>query len=170
LLMLNTGMAAVDIATVKANAFDLSAGTVKWQRVKNDLLSDPSDVVIVSKLWPETLAAVRKFIARSGYAFRTQDGKPLATVSENRVRHNAITKSLNKLFARLKKLGVEASPKNFRQTGSQLMHEAGDEELAKLWLGRSFSNVDRAYLKTIHSKSNDATAVIHAWLKAEHVL
>jgi hypothetical protein len=160
LLMLNTGMQATDIATVEAKGFDLATGKVTWKREKLQRLDDPSDVEVVSTLWPETIAAIKPYLAKSGLAFRNQKGKPLAKVTAGRYRMNAVAKGLAKLFERLAKKGIKATAKNFRQTGAQMILEAGSYDLSEIWLGRGFKMVDRSYVvQTYHKLDAAADAV-----------
>jgi hypothetical protein len=170
LLMLNTGMQPTDIATVQASGFDLQAGKVTWKRHKNDRIDEPSDVEVISKLWPETVVAVKGFIHKSGLAFRNQNGKPLAKVTAGRYRLNAVAKQLAKLFERLAKNRIKANAKNFRQTGAQMILEAGNYDLSQIWLGRGFEMVDRAYLAQKYHQLDLASDAVRARLLSEGVL
>lgn len=171
MLMLNTGMQATDIPALEADAFDLSTGTVRWFRQKNDRLLQPNDHEVISHLWPETVALVRRFIAPSGLAFRQPDGKPLSKVTAGRNRNNAVAKGLGKFFIRLnKRKGVDVSAKNFRQTGAQLIQEVSDYELSRVWLGRPFKTVDKPYLSAVYQRLAVALVHVRERLASEGVL
>ena len=170
LLMLNTGMTAADIAHVQAAGFDLRAKKVTWKRQKNDRLDRPSDVEVISHLWPETIEAVRSFKATSGLAFRNKDNGPLEHITKGRNRLNSVAKVLNTLFRKVRKKGHAVTAKNYRQTGAQLIKDESDTALSRVWLGRSFEMVDQAYLIETYAKLDSAAEKVHQKLLAAGVL
>jgi hypothetical protein len=169
MLMLNIGMQPTDIASVQAAGFDLASGIVTWQRKKNQRIDEPSEVIVVSKLWPETVRLVQKFIANGGLAFRKHDGGPLSKVTSGRNRNNAVTKSMNKLWDRLKKKGIVANVKSFRTTGAQFIHEASDYDLSRVWMGRGFAKVDQSYLTQTYARLDEASEKVRQRLTAAGV-
>ena len=121
LLMLNVGMYQNDIAELRHNEVDWSKGTLSRARSKTRERGGP---VVTYKLWPETLALLKKHRSPSGeLVLTTDEGNPLVKYwLENGVmrRYDAVQSAWSRLAA---KTGgkIRLGMKHLRKTSATIL-------------------------------------------------
>jgi integrase len=122
LLMLNCGMYQNDIAELLAEEVNWTRGTLTRARSKTRERGGP---VVTYKLWPETLALLKKHRAKDGdLALATDEGKPLVRywLEDGAMRrydciHSAWSRLAAKMGGRKMRLGM----KHLRKTAASLL-------------------------------------------------
>ena len=121
LLMLNCGMYQNDIAELKTNEVGWSKGTLTRARSKTRQRHGP---VVTYKLWPETLALLKKHRATGELALTTDEGNPLVRYwLENGVmrRYDAIQSAWSRLAAKMGVRKIRLGMKHLRKTSASLL-------------------------------------------------
>jgi len=121
LLMLNCGMYQSDIADLRRDEVNWRRGTVKRARSKTRTRGGP---VVTYRLWPETLALLRRHRAGEGdLALLTENGNPLVKywMEDGKMRRYDVIQSawarLGKSMDKKPRLGL----KHLRKTASTLL-------------------------------------------------
>lgn len=141
LMGLNCGMTAADLGGLSWDMIDLTKWTLTRKRVKT---KDQKNVPTVCyKLWPETIAELKKIPHRTGIVFQTREGKPLYSTS-----YNAAGKALKKdLFSTY---WQRSDPKpsiplgKFRSIGSTQLKKPGSSYrwAVEIFLGHAPSTME----------------------------
>lgn len=121
LLMLNCGMYQNDIAELLQAEVDWSKGTVTRARSKTRERNGP---VVTYRLWPETLALLKKHRGRGDRVLTTDEGKPLVRIwmEEGRVRrYDVIQSAWSRLAGRLKVPKIRLGMKHLRKTSASML-------------------------------------------------
>jgi integrase len=159
LLGINCGFGNTDIATLTNSAVDLKGGWIAYARPKNGIPRQ-------AKLWPETLAALRKAVAE-----RPHDGE-IVFVTRNthspwmHGKTDAIKLEFKKLMHRLgingrKGLGFYSLRHTFRTVADA----ARDQPAARMIMGHADSSIDDHYREAIEDERLVAVADhVRAWL------
>lgn len=123
LLCLNCGMYQNDIAELRQDEVDWTAGTVRRARSKTRERGGP---VVTYKLWPETLALLMKHRPYDGLVLRTEDGNPLVNewLEDGKYRkYDAVRSSWHRLAERMGRKKMRLGLKHLRKTSSTLLGE-----------------------------------------------
>lgn len=120
LLMLNCGMYQSDITELCQDEVDWERGTIKRARSKTRGRGGP---VVTYKLWPETLALLRRFRSRGDLVLTTDDGNPLVKewLEEGKYRkYDAVRSAWSRLTVKLDGK-VRLGMKHLRKTSASLL-------------------------------------------------
>lgn len=118
--MINAGMYQSDISELRRDEMDWKAGTIRRARSKTRGRGGPE---VTYKLWPETLALLKKLRSDGERVLTTEKGKPLVDSwieGADRVRrYDTVTSAWNRLA---KKTGPLRLPmKHFRKTSATVL-------------------------------------------------
>jgi integrase len=155
LIALNTGAYPSDLADLQAEEIDLKNGRITRKRSKT---KDHPNVPKVSyKLWPQTLALLRKHSQKKGVALLNEDGKPLQSkyVDEEgkAVKICNVTCAFRRTALRLKLTGNLAG---LRKSSANLIFNNPEfETLHTLFLGHSVRTVAEQSYVTREPKALD---------------
>jgi len=159
-LGLNCALGNSDVGSVAIGAFDLNAGWLNFARVKTGIDRR-------TPLWPETVAAVREWLAvrptptdsqHDGLLFITKYGQPWGI--ENRALSNETRKLLDSL-------GINGH-RNFyslRHTFQTIADECRDFIAVRRIMGRATTDIADDYRETVSDQRlMDATEQVRKWL------
>jgi integrase len=122
LLMLNCGMYQNDVAELRRDEVNWAKGTVTRARSKTRERKGP---VVTYKLWPETLALLRRHRAADGeLALTTDEGKPLVRcwLEDGRVRrYDVVQSAWGRLAARMGVQKIRLGMKHLRKTAATIL-------------------------------------------------
>lgn len=166
LLMLNCGMYQNDIAELYRAEVNWRQGTLTRARSKTRERHGP---VVTYKLWPETLALLKKYHAKEGdLVLTTEDGNPLVRYwleDGNMRRYDCIQGAWTRLAAKMGRKKMRLGLKHLRKTSASLLGEHPHYKFYALhFLADSPKNVaDRHYVKP----SEEEFAEALAWLRQQ---
>jgi integrase len=123
LLMLNCGMYQNDIAELHRDEINWSKGTVSRARSKTRERRGP---IVTYKLWPETLALLKKHRSEGELALTTDEGKPLVRywLEEGEMRrYDVIQSAWSRLAEKMKVKKIRLGMKHLRKTSASLLGE-----------------------------------------------
>lgn len=121
LLMLNCGMYQNDIAELRKDEVHWSMGTVTRARSKTRERKGP---VVTYKLWPETLALLKKLRSEGELVLTTDEGKPLVKywLEEGEMRrYDVIQSAWSRLAAKMGVKKIRLAMKHLRKTSASLL-------------------------------------------------
>jgi integrase len=122
LLMLNCGMYQNDIAELLLAEVNFTKGTITRARSKTRERGGPT---VTYKLWPETLALLKKHRAKEGeLALTTDEGKPLVRYwmeGEAMRRYDCVQSAWTRLAARMEVKKIRLGMKHLRKTSATLL-------------------------------------------------
>ncbi|WP_422929744.1 tyrosine-type recombinase/integrase [Singulisphaera sp. PoT] len=120
LLMLNCGMYQNDIAELRADEVDWSAGTLTRARSKTRERGGP---VVTYRLWPETFALLRQHRSPGDLALTTDEGNPLVKYwieGESMRRYDAIQSAWSRLATKMGRK-IRLGMKHLRKTSATIL-------------------------------------------------
>lgn len=167
LLMLNCGMTQKDIADLRKDQLDLTAGTITRRRSKTK--TRKSTPKVCYKLWPETLELLRKHLTPEGeLALRTKSGEPWVWKKlerEKLKKSDNVATVFNNLKKKIKMTGADKSLKVFRKTAAtKLKSNTTYRDLRFFFLGHSARTIaDKHYAGEDQKLLSEATD----WLRQQ---
>jgi integrase len=121
LLMLNCGMYQNDIAELRKDEVDWTAGTLTRARSKTRERNGP---VVTYKLWPETFALLKKHRAAGDLALTNEDGNPLVKFwieGERMRRYDCIQAAWARLACKMGLEKIRLGMKHLRKTSATIL-------------------------------------------------
>jgi integrase len=166
LLMLNCGMYQNDIAELRRDEVNWTRGTLTRARSKTRERHGP---VVTYKLWPETLALLKKHKADSGdRALATEDGNPLVKFwleNGKMRRYDCIHAAWTRVTAKMGVKKIRLPMKHLRKTSATILGSHPQFKFYSLhFLADSPRNVaDRHYVRPSEEEFTRALD----WLRGE---
>jgi integrase len=121
LLMLNCGMYQNDIAELRTEEVNWKNGTITRARSKT---RDRNGPVVTYKLWPETLALLKKHRAKGDLVLTTDEGNPLVRfwLEDGKMRrYDVIQSAWTRLAEKLEMKKIRLAMKHLRKTSASLL-------------------------------------------------
>ncbi len=121
LLMLNCGMYQNYIAELRADEIDWNKGTIRRSRSKTRERGGP---VVTYRLWPETIALLKKHRAKGELALATDEGNPLVKywLEDGAMRrYDSVQSAWSRLATKMGLQKHRLGLKHLRKTASSLL-------------------------------------------------
>ena len=144
MLALNCGFGQMDISTLEASMIDWETGVITRDRHKTGVQSK-------SKLWPSTLALLKKHRSpkKTGLVLLDKDGKPLLTEKINANGNLSRNDAIHRAFARLliaAKITDKRHFKHLRKSGANEIEKL-NPDLTSLYLAHGETKTKRHYVE-----------------------
>jgi integrase len=166
LLMLNCGMYQNDIAELHRDEVSIAAGTLTRARSKTRERNGP---IVTYKLWPETLALLKKHRNKDGeLVLTTDEGKPLVRhwlENGKARRYDVIQSAWHRLAGKLKVKKIRLGMKHLRKTAATIL---GQHPQFKYYGGHYLADAPKGMDQKHYMKPNEEEFFLSLdWLRGQ---